>query len=194
MTKKTLTIGCVLDEHYAELYKQAMNVAAAYLAHANWAIAHNPDKKLHAHMLITVRVKTPGCWVAAWSKKIKVKDSDKALAAASKLRGGRAPKAGDCITKELPKGAGNTYPASTFTSLPTELRQIAIHYERLLGSIRKAGNDNRLQKRAMLYSLERSRKVIEECSGVLAAGEALRSEAFVASLEGLEVSNDGGCR
>lgn len=186
-----LRIECALDEQYAELYNLAMKIAAAYLAHANWVIENNHDRKLRAHMLISVRIKTQGCWVAIWSKKLTVKDSEKGIASADKLRRGYAVKPGQVITKDLPRGPRTTYPASTFNALPTELRSIAIHYERLLGDIRKAAHDNRLQKRAITYSLESARKVITECAGVLAAGEALRSEGFSASLESVMPIKDG---
>lgn len=166
---KQLTIECPLDVAYERLYQQAMAVAAAYLDHANWVIKNTTDKKLYAHLLVSVRVKTPGCWVAAWVKKVDIHDSEQSKAVARKLRKGDPTKPGRSATLELPKGRGTTYPASTFTSLPLEVRGIAIHYERLLSGLRKAANENRLAKRAATFAQNKSLKTASECAAVLEA-------------------------
>jgi hypothetical protein len=166
---KHLTIECPLDVAYEQLYMQARGVAAAYLEHANWVIKNTTDKKLYTHLLISVRIKTPGCWVATWVKKVDIHDSEQSKAVARKLRRDAPTKPGRSATLELPKGRGTSYPASTFTSLPLEVRGIAIHYERLLSGLRKAANENRLAKRAATLAQNRSLRTASECAAALEA-------------------------
>lgn len=166
---KHLTIECPLDVAYEKLYLQARGVAAAYLEHANWVIKNTADKKLYTHLLISVRIKTPGCWVATWVKKVDIHDSEQSKAVARKLRKDDPTKPGRSATLELPKGRGTSYPASTFTSLPLEVRGIAIHYERLLSGLRKAANENRLAKRAATLAQNRSLRTASECATALEA-------------------------
>lgn len=174
LSVKKLTIECALDEQYVALYEAALQVAASFLEHAKWVIENTPDKELKAHYLITVRVKSPGCWVALWSKTYTVRDTERGRAIATKLRKGATPQIGKKITSELPKGRGVSYPASTFVVLPRELREVAIYHEQLLAVLRKAAQENRLQKRAVAYSLDRAAKAAEQCIHSLAASRQLR--------------------
>lgn len=171
---KKLTIECALDEQYEALYQAALRVAALYLEHAKWVTSSTTERDLKVHYLITVRVRTPGCWVATWTKTHTVRDTDRGRAIASKLRKGAASQVGKRITVELPKGRGVAYPASTFVVLPKELREVAIYHEQLLSMLRKAAQDNRQQKRAVAYSLDRGAKTVLECMQSLEASRQLR--------------------
>ena len=73
MSPKKLRIDHPLDEQYQALYESAMDVAAAYLEHANWLIERTEERKLRTHLMITVRIKTPTSWVATWTKKVDVR-------------------------------------------------------------------------------------------------------------------------
>lgn len=171
---KKLIIECALDEQYAALYEAAMRVASSFLEHARWVIENTPEKELKAHYLITVRVKSPGCWVANWTKTYTVRDTDRGRSIASKLRKGAAPQVGKKITVELPKGRGISYPANTFLVLPRELREVAVYHEQLLSVLRKAAQENRLQKRAVSYCLDRGAKAAEQCLHSIEASRQLR--------------------
>ncbi len=174
MSPKKLRIDHPLDEQYQALYEAAMAVAAAYLEHANWLIERIEERKLRTHLMITVRIKTPTCWVATWTKKVDVKDTEKSRAVANKLRHGSSTKIGKSLTAELPKGAGFTYKAATFNSLPREIRELAMHYERLLADLRKAAQENRSLRRTMTNTMNRATKVIGQCEGSISAEETLR--------------------
>ncbi|ESQ98379.1 hypothetical protein F753_15885 [Stutzerimonas chloritidismutans AW-1] len=108
MSPKKLRIDHPLDEQYQALYEAAMAVAAAYLEHANWLIERIEGRKLRTHLMISVRVKTPTCWVATWIKKVNVKDTEKSRSVAKKLRPGSPVRIGQNLTAEMPKGEGFT--------------------------------------------------------------------------------------
>lgn len=175
MSPKKLRIDHPLDEQYQALYDTAMAVAEAYLDHANGVIEQLKDRKLRTHMLISVRIKTPGCWVATWAKKVMVKDTKMAGVAVQKLRAKSKPVAGQGLTVDLPKGEGFSYKASTFNSLPRELREVALHYERLLADLRKAGQENRSLRRVVDNHNARTNKVLDQCNASLEASKLLRS-------------------
>ena len=171
---KKLHIECELDEHYQALYESAMKVAESYLRQAR-AAAKASERDVKVHFLISVRVRSPGCWSATWSKSIWVRDTPKSLALAKKTRPKGNFEVGRSHTSELPKGKDTTYPAKSFRVLPMELRAIAIYHEKLLAGLRKAALDNRLQKRAFLFSKERSEKAVANCT------EGLEALALAAS-------------
>lgn len=170
---KQLRVDCDLDETYAELYEDALAVAASFLQCATAEIARSTDLRLH--YVITVRVITPGCWVAYWCKVVRVGDTEISHKLASKFRKGAELKSGGRFTIELPKGKGPTYRAGTFKVLPSALREIALYHERLLGELRKAAHENRLKKRSVAYRLERDRKVSTACKDAMKEVEMLRS-------------------
>lgn len=172
---KKLRVDCALDETYAGLYEDAMAVAASYLQCAKREIARTQADDLRVHYLITVRIKTPGCWVAYWCKSVRVRDTEISHAMASKFRKGSKPENGARFTIELTKGKGSAYRASTFKVLPKALREIALYHERLLGELRKAAHANRLKKRALAYRLERDSKVSAACKEALMALEFAQS-------------------
>jgi len=174
MSTKKLRIDHPLDEQYQALYEAAMAVAAAYLEHANWLIERTEGRKLRTHLMITVRIKTPTCWVAVWTKKIDVKDTERSRAVAKKLRAGAKATVGQSLTAEMPKGEGFTYKAATFNSLPREIRELAMHYERLLSDLRKAAQENRSLRRTMANTMIRAAKVISTCEGSISAAATLR--------------------
>ncbi len=74
----------------------------------------------------------------------------------------------------MPKGEGFTYKAATFNSLPHEVRELAMHYERLLADLRKAAQENRSLRRTMTNTMNRAAKVIGQCEGSISAAETLR--------------------
>ncbi|HBP0699492.1 hypothetical protein I5G49_10190 [Pseudomonas aeruginosa] len=170
---KQLRVDCELDETYAELYEDALAVAASFLQCAKAEMAHTADLRLH--YVITVRVVTPGCWVAYWCKVVRVGETEIGHKLASKFRKSAELKSGDRFTIELPKGKGPTYRAGTFKVLPSALREIALYHERLLGELRKAAHENRLKKRSVAYRLDRDRRVSTKCKDALTAVEMLRS-------------------
>lgn len=174
MSPKKLRIDHPLDEQYQALYEAAMAVAAAYLEHANWLIERIEGRKLRTHLMISVRVKTPTCWVATWIKKVNVKDTEKSRSVAKKLRPGSPVRIGQNLTAEMPKGEGFTYKAATFNCLPHEVREVAMHYERLLADLRKAAQENRSLRRTMTNTMNRATKVIGQCEGSISAAETLR--------------------
>jgi len=174
MSSKKLRIDHPLDEQYQALYETAMDVAAAYLEHMNWLIARIEGRKLRTHLMISVRVKTPTCWVATWTKKVVVKDTEKSRSVAKKLRPGAPIRIGQSLTAEMPKGEGFTYKAATFNCLPHEVRELAMHYERLLADLRKAAQENRSLRRTMANTMSRAMKVIKDCEGSISAAETLR--------------------
>lgn len=177
MSPKKLRIDHPLDEQYQALYEMVLAVAEGYLAHANWLIARSGDRDLHTHLLISVRIRTPGCWSATWAKKVDIKDTSLSRAVGAKLRPTGLATAGRSVTIDLPKGAGFSYKPSTFKSLPKEVREAAMHHERLLADLRKAAHENRALCRTMNNSIARSKKALEACEAALSAGESLR-EAF----------------
>jgi len=126
---RQLRVDCELDETYAELYEDAQAVAASFLRCAKTEMSHTADLRLH--YLITVRVITPGCWVAYWCKVVRVGDTEIRHKLASKFRKGAELKSGDRFTIELPKGKGPTYRAGTFKVLPNGLREIAWRLQEL---------------------------------------------------------------
>src|SRR5690606_29606404 len=72
------------------------------------------------------------------------------------------------VTKELPKGARDRYPSTTFNALPVEVRGIAIYYEGYLAKLRTAAKGNRALKKAERYCMERGAKALAECNSSLA--------------------------
>lgn len=80
----------------------------------------------------------------------------------------------DRVTADIPKGDGFGYKATAFSALPPELREVAMHYERLLTDLRKAGHENRTLCRTMTNTLARAGKVIHACDVSLSAGKSLR--------------------
>ena len=171
---KQLRVESALDETYAELYEAAMAVAASFLQCAKFDIKQTEAHHLKINYLITVRVRTPGCWVANWCKSMWVEDSGKGRARSLRFRKDSPVESEVRITSELPKGKGATYPASTFKVLPKELRGIALYHERLLGELRKAAHANRLKKRSLEYRLHRDRKAASSCIARLDALETLQ--------------------
>jgi hypothetical protein len=178
MSPKKLRIDHPLDEQYQALYDMALSVAEAYLAHANSLIEQMHDRKLHTHMLISVRIKTPGCWTATWAKKVMVKDTKMSGVAVQKLRAKSKAVAGEVLTVDLPKGEGFSYKASTFNSLPRELREVALLYERLLADLRKAGQENRSLRRSLDYHAARTNKILGQCNASLDASRLLRNAIY----------------
>jgi len=85
-----------------------------------------------------------------------VKDTEKSRSVAKKLRPGSPVSIGQNLTAEMPKGEGFTYKAATFNCLPHELREVAMHYERLLTDLRKAGHENRMLCRTMTNTMASS--------------------------------------
>jgi len=75
---------------------------------------------------------------------------------------------------DIPKGEGFGYKATAFSSLPRELREVAMHYERLLTDLRKAGHENRMLCRTMTNTMARADKVLHASQGALSAGKSLR--------------------
>lgn len=174
MSPKQLRIEHPLDEQYQALYEMALAVAEAYLAHANWLIERSATRNLHTHLLISVRIRTPGSWSATWAKKVAIKDSERSRAVSAKLRPFGSAKTGRSVTIDMPKGDGYSYKASTFTSLPQEIREVAMHYERLLTDLRKAAHENRVLCRTMKTVEARTDKTLSACAAAIAAGKGLR--------------------
>ena len=75
---------------------------------------------------------------------------------------------GRYVTRELPKGARDRYPNTTFNALPVEVRGIAIYYEGYLAKLRTAAKGNRALKKAGVYCMDRGAKALVECSSSLA--------------------------
>lgn len=177
---KKLLIECDLDRHYQALYEAAMDVAASYLQAARLA-AGTSEGEIKVHFLISVRVRTPGSWSATWAKSIWVHDNPKSLAIADKTRKLGNFKVGRSHMVDLPKGKSHAYPAKTFRSLPTEIRDIAIYHESLLADLRKAAAENRVLRRSYAYNTERVSKVLAHTEtaikAVCAAAATFEAEA-----------------
>lgn len=165
MSKVELTQETALDEQYAQMYEAAMSIAAAYLASIS-AVIRSPatERTLHTHLLISVRVRTPGSWTATWCKKVSVLETSESKRTVAGLRKNAQAAIGRYITRELPKGSRDRYPSSTFQALPVEVREIAIHYEGLLAKLRRAAQDNRALKKAESYCRDRGAKALAECN------------------------------
>lgn len=164
-----LTRESALDEQYAQMHETAMNIAAVYLVSIS-AVIRSPatERTLHTHLLISVRVRTPGSWTATWCKKVSVQETSESKRTVAGLRKNARAPIGRYITRELPKGSRDRYPNATFQALPVEVRDIAIHYEGLLAKLRRAAQDNRAMKKAELYCKGRGAKAVAECNAALA--------------------------
>jgi hypothetical protein len=169
-----------LDQLNYQMYGASMEIAKAYLASIS-AVIRSPitERELYTHLLISVRVHSPGSWSVSWCKKVPVMDTSQSKRAVEGLRKNARIPSGRYVTKELPRGYGDRYPNSTFKALPMEVRDIAIYYEGLLAKLRRAAKDNRAMKKAEFYCLERGAKAlagcttsVERCRQVLAEVEA----------------------
>ena len=183
MSQIELTRETALDEQYAQMHETAMSIAAAYLASIS-AVIRSPatERTLHTHLLISVRVRTPGSWTATWCKKVSVLETSESKRTVAGLRKNARAPLGRYITRELPKGRRDRYPNSTFQALPVEVRDIAIHYEELLAKLRRAAQDNRAIRKSELYCKERGAKAVAECN---AAVTKLRQVMAVLESSGL---------
>ncbi|HAQ89259.1 MAG TPA: hypothetical protein DCR78_22860 [Pseudomonas sp.] len=154
-----------LDQLNYQMYGASMEIAKAYLASIS-AVIRSPitERELYTHLLISVRVHSPGSWSASWCKKVPVMDTPQSKRTVEGLRKNARIPSGRYVTRELPKGNGDRYPNSTFKALPIEVRDIAIYYEGLLAKLRRAAKDNRAMKKAEFYCLERGAKALAECT------------------------------
>ena len=183
MSQIELTRETALDEQYAQMHEAAMSIAAAYLASIS-AVIRSPatERTLHTHLLISVRVRTPGSWTATWCKKVSVLETSESKRTVAGLRKNARAPLGRYITRELPKGRRDRYPNSTFQALPVEVRDIAVHYEGLLAKLRRAAQDNRAIRKSELYCMARGAKAVAECN---AAVTKLRQVMAVLESSGL---------
>lgn len=180
-----------LDEQYAQMYQAAMLIAAAYLASIS-VVIRSPatERKLHTHLLISVRVRTPSSWTVTWCKKVSVQDTGKSQREVAGLRKNAKAPRGRYITKEIPKGPRDRYPNSTFSALPVEVRDIAIHYEALLAKLRRVAKGNRAMKKAEVYCLERGSKTLVECNATVSVIKQMLSELESSGLRDLRPLTD----
>jgi hypothetical protein len=175
---KKLRIECPLDQQYADLYEAALSIADAYLVSMNRAIEANEangGRQLRTHLVISVRIRSHASWTAMWCKKVTVRDTEisRSLKGVRKTKPSVAPVPGESLTIELPKGDKAAYPAKTFRSLPTEVRDIARHHELLLAAIRKAALENRQFKKSTHYMVRRTNLVIDDTYEALALADEL---------------------
>ncbi|KSE06554.1 hypothetical protein CDC22_16245 [Pseudomonas aeruginosa] len=73
----------------------------------------------------------------------------------------------------IPQGGKFRYHASTFRSLPVEIRNIALHHEELLAEIRKLAFENRQLKKSTYYAIARTRECIRATDDSLVAAREL---------------------
>lgn len=165
MPKIQLLSETSLDLLYKQMYDASMLISKTYLESIN-AVIQSPltERKLYTHLLISVRVHSPGSWTVSWCKKVPVQDTPQSKRVVAGLRKNAGTPSGRYITRELPKGKCDRYPNSTFKALPIEVRAIAIFYEGLLAKLRRAAKDNRAMKKAEFYCLERGAKALAECT------------------------------
>ncbi len=169
MSKVALARETALDEQYLEMYQTAMLLAQMYLQTIS-AVIHSPvtERELHTHLLISVRIRTPRSWTVTWCKKVPVQETLKSQREVEGLRKHAKYAPGRYVTRELPKGARDRYPNTTFNALPVEVRGIAIYYEGFLAKLRTAAKGNRALKKAERYCIDRGAKALAECSSSLA--------------------------
>jgi hypothetical protein len=154
-----------LDQLNYQMYGASMEIAKAYLASISAVIRSQlTERELYTHLLIGVRVHSPGSWSASWCKKVPVMDTPQSKRTVEGLRKNARIPSGRYVTRELPKGNRDRYPNSTFKALPIEVRDIAIYYEGLLAKLRRAAKDNRAMKKAEFYCLERGAKALAKCT------------------------------
>lgn len=172
-TMKKLRIECPLDQQYADLYEAALRVSEAYVDRLNAAIASNDGRALFTHLLISVRVTGPASWRANWVKKHFVRPTPASMKKTSKLRPSGGAEAGGNLGIALPQGGKFRYHASTFRSLPVEIRNIALRHEELLAEIRKLAFENRQLKKSTYYAIARSKDCIRATDDALDAAREL---------------------